>query len=276
MTNNFILIDGSYFCFYRYYSMLKWWKNCHPNIPLDDPINNEIFVEKYKNTFIEKIHDISKKLDIKNPILIVGKDCKRANIWRNELYKDYKGTRDRDQFKGGPIFKMVYDEDLFIQAGVNSILFHNKLEADDCIAIACNHLLMTYPDSKITIIANDKDYLQLREKRVQIINLEFTDISKSKWLTCLQNNKLVDDPTCDLFCKIIMGDISDNISSVLPKCGPKTALKYFNNRLLFESQLIKYNANDKYKLNTNLIDFKAIPVQLITEFIHLNIEKLLF
>ena len=26
----FIFIDGSYFCFYRYHSLLTWWKNAYP------------------------------------------------------------------------------------------------------------------------------------------------------------------------------------------------------------------------------------------------------
>ena len=30
MTLNFIFIDGSYFCFYRYYSTIAWWNNAFP------------------------------------------------------------------------------------------------------------------------------------------------------------------------------------------------------------------------------------------------------
>jgi hypothetical protein len=48
MPNTFIFIDGSYFCFYRYHSLLTWWKNAFPNDNLEDPYQNEIFVEKFK------------------------------------------------------------------------------------------------------------------------------------------------------------------------------------------------------------------------------------
>ena len=45
----FILVDGSYFCFFRYHALLTWWKNAHRDDPLGDiPIENEIFVEKFK------------------------------------------------------------------------------------------------------------------------------------------------------------------------------------------------------------------------------------
>ena len=36
-TKTFLFIDGSYFCFYRYHSLLTWWKNAYPEIVLDDP-----------------------------------------------------------------------------------------------------------------------------------------------------------------------------------------------------------------------------------------------
>jgi 5'-3' exonuclease len=64
-----------------------------------------------------------------------------------------------------------------------------------------------------------------------------------------------------------MGDPSDNISAVFPKCGPKTALKYFENEELF---LTKLNSSPdfqkKYQLNSTLVDFNNIPQELIAEF----------
>ena len=262
-NKNVIFIDGSYFCFYRYYSNLTWWKNAYPDITLIDPIENEIFLEKFKKTFYESLINISLKLNIENPILIVGKDCKRDNIWRNKIYPNYKSTRNNNNdFKGGPFFKLVYEDEMFIKGGVKDILYHSHLEADDCIAISTKYILQTYPSYKIYIITSDKDYLQLVEPRVQIYNLVYKNISQLKSST---NNS-----DCDLFCKIVMGDISDNITSVFPKCGPKTALKYYNNKELFNNKLQMLNAYEKYNLNKTLIDFKEIPPELIDEFIEQN------
>jgi 5'-3' exonuclease len=265
----FIFIDGSYFCFYRYHSLLTWWKNAYPEQSdvLLDPYQNQQFVEKFKKTFVEYVAKIPKSLKLdksERPIIIVGRDCKRENIWRNELFPNYKGTRangSEDGFMGGPFFKMAYDEKLFIQGGARSILKHPKLEADDCIAITVKHLLNKYPACNIYIITSDKDYLQLAQERVHLYNLAFKDLTEQKSCT--------GDANCDLFCKIVTGDVSDNIPSVFPKCGPKTALKYFENRDLFEKKLLESNAfQTQYELNRKIIDFNYIPEELVNEFMN--------
>ena len=71
----------------------------------------------------------------------------------------------------------------------------------------------------------------------------------------------------ELFCKMVMGDVSDNIPSVLKKCGPKTALKCFEDPIYFEERLKKENALEKYKLNQLLIDFNNIPDYLKEEYL---------
>ena len=269
----FIFIDGSYFCFYRYHSLLTWWKNAFPEDldVLQNPYQNDKFVDKFKKTFIDHIQKIPKNLKLDktiNPIIIVGKDCKRENIWRNQLFPNYKANRlQNDGFMGGPFFKMVYQDNLFIEGGAQTILQHPKLEADDCIAISVKYLLNTYITCNIYIITSDKDYLQLAQERVQIFNLAFKKLTEQKSST--------GDPNCDLFCKILTGDPSDNISSVFPKCGPKTAMKYYQNRDLLNTKLqesITYQT--AYKLNTTIIDFNNIPEELVNEFLHEFLQKL--
>jgi hypothetical protein len=64
-----------------------------------------------------------------------------------------------------------------------------------------------------------------------------------------------------------MGDISDNITSVFPKCGPKTALKYYENKELFQTKLNSSpDFQKRYQLNSTLVDFNNIPQELVTEF----------
>jgi len=267
----FIFIDGSYFCFYRYHSLLTWWKNAYPEEidVLQDPYQNQKFVEKFKKTFVETIQKIPRGLKLDKtikPIIIVGKDCKRENIWRNELFPNYKSNRSNgpeDGFMGGPFFKMAYEEELFIQGGACSILKHPKLEADDCIAISVKHLLNICPSCTIYIITSDKDYLQLAQDNVKLFNLTFKDLTEQK--SCTKNAE------CDLFCKILMGDVSDNIPSVFPKCGPKTALKYFENKELLEKKLKEAEIyRNTYALNKRIIDFNNIPEYLVSEFMNIK------
>ena len=260
----FIFIDGSYFCFYRYHSMLNWWKNAYPEEPLVDPFQSQKFVDKFIKIFIETVEEIPKKLGLHKdkfkPIIIVGKDCKREQIWRTKLFPEYKGTRVKeDSFMGGPFFKMVYEDELFGKGGAKAVLKHPHLEADDCIAISVKHVLNNYPDAQIYIITSDKDYLQLAKPNVQIYSLAYKKLTDQKSST--------GNPECDLFCKIVMGDISDNIKSVLKKCGPKTALKCYENRAYFDEKMKTENAYELYKLNETLVDFNKIPQQLVDEFL---------
>ena len=263
---NFVFIDGSYFCFYRYYSIVRWWKNAHPDEPLSDPFANPIFAEKFRKTFVEHVSGIPKNLNIQKEktIMIVGKDCKRENIWRNDFYDKYKATRT--PFAGGHAFKMAYEDNLFIEGGVKSIISHPKLEGDDSIALSVKYILNKYQNQNVNIyiITSDKDYLQLVEPRVQIFNLMFKNIAEQK--------SSVGDAKIDLFCKIVMGDTSDNIPSVLSKCGPKTALKCYHDKSYFDERMKKENAYDKWTKNQLLVDFNYIPQHLIDEFM-LNIDQ---
>jgi 5'-3' exonuclease len=262
-TPTFIFVDGSYFCFYRFYALINWWRNAFPDEPLEEPFKNTTFVEKFKKIFIETLRQLSKNLKLDktiNPILIVGKDCKRENIWRMDLFPQYKGNRQNDGFIGSPFFKMVYEEKLFQEGGAQAILSHPKLEADDCIAISVKYVLSKYPLCQIYIITSDKDYLQLNAHNVKLYNLAFKNIADKSSTGNSKN---------DLEIKIIMGDTSDNIPSVFPKCGPKTAEKCIQDPAFFKKKMSDNEAYYKqYELNSKLVNFDNIPIDLVNEFLH--------
>jgi 5'-3' exonuclease len=267
MNPTFIFVDGSYYCFYRFFALTNWWKNAYPNEPLVDPFQNKKFVDKFKKTFVENLQQIPKKLKIDkniNPILIVGKDCKREQIWRMDLFPQYKANRVQDGFMGGPFFKMAYEEELFQKGGAKAILKHPKLEADDCIALSVKHLLNTYPSCHIYIITSDRDYLQLNAHNVDLYNLTFKNIAEKS---------SIGDPKKDLELKIIMGDTSDNIPSVFPKCGPKTAIKCIEDEEFFKKKMADNpDFYKQYELNKILVNFENIPSELVSEFMN-SIKK---
>jgi 5'-3' exonuclease len=263
MNPTFIFVDGSYYCFYRYFALQQWWKNAYPDEPLDDPYQNQKFVDKFRKTFVENLEQIPKKLKIHKdpikPILIVGKDCKRENIWRNDIFKDYKANRLQDGFMGGPFFKMAYEEELFQKGGAKAILKHSRLEADDCIAISVKYLLNKYPLCKIYIITSDRDYLQLNAHNVNLYTLTYKNLADGKTAT--------GNAETDLKIKIIMGDTSDNIPSVFPKCGLKTAQKCVEDDEFFKKKMDNNpNFYAQYKLNEQLVNFDKIPENYIDEF----------
>ena len=71
-------------------------------------------------------------------------------------------------------------------------------------------------------------------------------------------------PQQALMVKIISGDASDNIKSIRPKVGEITAFKYITEKTEEFKKLLKENPEvaQRFVLNSKLVDFKNIPVEL--------------
>ena len=268
----FILIDTSYWIFYRYFAIIQWWKHANPDEDLfKNPYENKEFVEKFIKTFTESLEGFKKKQKLHKqrgkpeiPCTIIAcRDCPRKEIWRNALYDSYKETRDKDDsFMGGPFFKEVYqnNNEVLFKAGVNHVLHFPNLEADDVLAITKKQIRVKYPKAQIIIIANDHDYLQLLDDYTEIINFQQKNLRESK--------KVFPEPEKNLFYKIVLGDKSDNIFPIFKKCGPKTCEKYYDNNELFLEALKKESGSqEKYELNKKLVDFNEIPGTLVNQFL---------
>lgn len=79
-----------------------------------------------------------------------------------------------------------------------------------------------------------------------------------------------EDVSADEFLlgKILMGDKSDNITQVLPKCGQKTALKLVRDKALLKKRLSEsQDAIVQFKLNKKIISFKEIPQDLVDHIV---------
>ncbi len=293
----YLLIDGSYFVFYRFYAMMQWWKCKTKGEKLEKPIENEEFVNKFKTTFIDKIrylcqpefdYDWGKMETIK---IIVAKDCPRKTIWRMKLFEKYKGNRLTEaDFIGGPFFKMAYDG-LFKQAGVEHIVKYDTLEADDCIAILTKELLKD-PNNRVKIITSDTDYLQLYndcnckliDKKNGVHNLKIYNLRN-------KNNVVTFEKFIFRYCekydqqaswkrktyyallyKVIHGDKSDNIPQIIKPLSTKKFNMLYELHLK-DTQLMNYlkeqndNSWENFKLNTNLINFNCIPKELRCGFL---------
>ena len=260
IMNNYILIDNSYYTFYRYYALINWFKLAYPDEDQNEIHNNEIFIEKFKKIYIDKIKEIPRKLKInkQNYTIIAAFDCSRKNIWRNQYYDNYKTNRVQDEnFMGSKFFeigkKILLDENIMT-------IEYDKLEADDCIAILSKELINNKNSviNNIYIIANDMDYLQLCCENIKVLNLKYNYLNENKNST--KNNK------CDLFCKIVLGDKSDNINGLFKRCSRDKAIEYFNNIDLFIEKIKKENLYDMYLNNKKIIDFDEIPSDLYNNF----------
>lgn len=261
MSEAIFFIDASYFIFYRFYALLQWWNVAKKDEPLEVPIENTEFVEKFKTTFVEKLKEIPKKCGINTKktkvTMYAARDCPRQDIWRKEIFPEYKANRNYEGFQGGPFFAMAYAEDLFAQAGIIKTFMHPHLEADDCIAISVKRLQPTMPETPFYIIASDHDYLQLVSPTVHIVNLRFKHLADSKTGSY--------DARQNLFIKTVMGDTSDNIPAIFPKCGYVTAKKCYENEEFFEKKKTG-DSNSLFERNNRIINFNFIPKHLIDEF----------
>lgn len=253
----FLLIDTSYFIFFRYFATRTWYNFSNPGDKFDKDYiwsKNKIFVDKFVEKFILSLENLKKKHNINNNLnIIFCKDCPRKDIWRNKYLDCYKGSRtneNTDIIKD--FFSIVYNE-IFPILKKNDYNFINndRLEADDLIYLTKLYIREKKKiESKIVIISSDSDLLQLIDKNTLIIDL------KDK----LVNLKSSGDPKIDLEMKIICGDKSDNISSCFKNCGEKTVKKLINNKMELLSKFkLNPNSFDIYARNKILIDFSQIP-----------------
>lgn len=248
-----ILIDASYYVFYRYFATVRWFSFQKKEFDINTITENQEYISSFLKHMDTDLKKICKKwkTDIKN--IVFCTDCQRCKIWRNDIYKDYKGLRCQNINFNSNIFT-VFSE--FIEKkGIQKVWFE-RLEADDVIYLIQNRL-KTLCDQNIIIITNDNDYLQLADTNVSIINMQFKDIT----LRGNQNAK------SDLFNKAIYGDKSDNIKKIATFITKEKALQLCK---MEEKEIYKWlqdnNLMDKFNFNMNLISFENIPKIYVNEF----------
>lgn len=261
VDNDVVLVDLSYYVFYRYYATFNWFKTyMKMDVSKDDILKQPIFMEKYSKIFERTLCDIVKQSRVAWGNVILVKDCMREQIWRNQHFSAYKATREErlDTFNKD-IFWITYSElipKLKAQYGFQ-VVSHDSLEADDVIAILKHEIRQYNLSSIITIITNDNDYIQLADENTIVRNLQKKEIV----------SRVGCDPKLYLKKKVIMGDKSDNIPCIMKKIGPKTAEKLAAD----DEALIKIfdkhpEARTQFELNSLLIDLKMIPNELKDSF----------
>jgi 5'-3' exonuclease len=212
-----ILVDTSYWLYYRYFALRAWYKKAFPDPTRDANFDMEhnwlediIFMNKYRKLFIDNIKSLVRKYKSVMTNVVFCIDCSYKDIWRNSLTTDYKATRPESLKKKGfnsfnvfAYMKKDYLPQLQVQYGVK-ILYNAKCEADDVIGHMAPYLI-SRGIPKVYIIANDNDYLQICNTSIKMIK---GNISLS---VVPLDNDLLGSGEKYLIRKILLGDISDNI-----------------------------------------------------------------
>lgn len=266
----YLLIDLSYFVFYRYFAIVNFIKlsskNATPN--LENVLQNSEFMSKFDEMFEKTLLKIVKhnygikNLELSSDLQIIfAKDCSRANIWRVDHFQGYKACRDhakkRDHFDG-VIFEHVYNVILpKLMKKYYSIheFFVDRAEADDCIAVLIDCIRRENKENEIIVITNDNDYLQLMNRVRDIINLQGKSLKPKLIDGCSKKTML---------SKILIGDPSDNIKGVVSKTKAHHILNRFKIGDTFEQFGVGFTQKQKenYEFNTKMIDFDYIPTYI--------------
>lgn len=225
--------------------------------------------------------------------VVLVRDCKRAKNWRLLEFPQcaYKARRDKQRVKfDDRTFDIVYlDLIPYLESiGVKVISLDSIIpgthdmsestptpemvgcagaEADDIIGTVCIAINKKYPSKKVFIIGDDRDFVQLKNPMVEIVNLKGHDVFVRS-MQSLQDDieKYVKDtdvcvnktPEMLLINKIVMGDRSDNILS----CGrlskaEATLLTVCPDAL---DRMIKSNASfgERFEMNRRMMDMNSI------------------
>jgi len=192
--------------------------------------------------------------------MIIVRDCPRETIWRMSIYPEYKATRKNTcsyknkKYNIGNIFKHIYNklypelEELY---GFKIVKIDNA-EADDVIAVLANKITECDKSRLIVIISNDNDYLQLVNQKTLIWSLQ----------NKLLNTKVEMTAQEMLLRKILKGDESDNIPSLVGNMQEKDIVELIQNKDKFEEWLNNDKHRELYENNRTLIDFNYIPSDL--------------
>lgn len=264
----YLIIDTSYFVFYRYYALISYFKlrneDFNPNdFKMDDAFITQfsILFEKCLLTLLKQHFGIIRK-KFTNITVIFALDCFRSNIWRLDLFPEYKANRDiptrsNDLFDGR-IFEHVHNEILpylMKKYSFIRVICNPKAEADDIVAITVNYFKEEprFENEQSVIITNDHDYLQLLDTVDSMYNLQGKSLSTKRLSGCAEKNMLL---------KVLVGDPSDNIKGIFTKKKVTALLSKHDDVEPIEKEIQEIASKEQlntYYLNKSLISFDNIP-----------------
>jgi 5'-3' exonuclease len=257
-SKNIILIDSSYYVFYRYFATMRWFMFQNKVFDIPTITENEEYISYFTKHTQSDITKICRKWKtVKENIVFCG-DCQRCDIWRNDIYKDYKGNRITNENFNGDIF--VVFEKILNDMSIQKQIF-DRLEADDIVFLIQKELKKN-PMNNIVIITNDNDYLQMVDKNIEIFNMQFKDISQ----------RGLCDPKTDLYQKILFGDKSDNIIKISPNMTKQKSIEISKMDIEdIHDWATKENVLENFELNMKLISFDHIPAEIVKNFYKNNV-----
>ena len=161
---HFLILDGSYFLFFRYHAMRRWWQHARREGEPEDPLESERYRASFVKNFSKKLAGLAKLVGHdadRGPLIgILAEDCAPGTCWRRTIWEPYKATR-KDDARAHAHFHLVRELNLFAHEALNARLSYPGLEGDDCIAITTAEIQRKHPDAQVDIVSSDGDFKQL-------------------------------------------------------------------------------------------------------------------
>ena len=275
------VVDGSYFSYFVLFGAVSEFQKRMPDVAatwikppeevdqahLPDLLNCEEFKKILKQFTMKRLETVDwiakenfqDEIDMASGVdIIFAMDDRVSYSFRKKLYPEYKAQRAlvKRSFQLQPIKDYITNV-LFKELEVEEkhgyrLVKVEGAEGDDVIATT----LMNFKDKYLAamLVASDHDFLQIDGVR------EFDLFGREAKRDLGGEEVSADDY---LLGKILMGDKSDNIKQVFPKCGPKTALKWTKDKSALKTTLKEsQDASSRYLLNKKIISFKEIPSEL--------------
>ena len=292
MKKVLLIVDGSYIAFVCNFRAFKTWQEQYAGMDtctirppdetdqdnLPDLVNESQWFKKcLYNAAVDKLNSIATIVENSTGMLypqsnfvdtIIAKDSKLVKSFRYSLYPEYKLTRKlnrakRGQYKIGPVFDELYANVFPSIFGEHVVqLMVDGAEGDDVIASIARSQRIAEDYEKIILISSDRDFVQLQIDRP----VSQYDAKGEMVLPKLKHGSEVVDltPQQALMIKIISGDSSDNIKPIKPKIGEIRAYKYITEKTDEFKKMLREEPEvaQHLILNSKLIDFKNIPVEL--------------
>lgn len=260
----YLLVDSSYVSFHRFFSTLIWYNNMYPDQEICDDyewVENEIFMKHFDESYMKNLLKFKNMYNVPFENMIIVRDCPRETIWRMNIFREYKATRKNTcnyknkKFSVGNIFKHIYNNlypKLEEQYKFKIIKVENA-EADDVIAVLTNRIREIDKSRLVVIISNDNDYLQLVNEKTLIWSLQ----------NKLLNTKVEISAEEILLKKILKGDESDNIPSIVGHMSDKDLMEIIKDKVKLDKWLnVNTERKNMFLENQKLIDFKFIPEEI--------------
>lgn len=260
--NNVLLIDTSFVVFNRYLAGVSYGRKCGTYIEQDRaaghpcPQASEDELTTFGDGFRQTLMKLMRTYNAAANNVIFMVDCSRSAIWRMDVLQTYKGTRTSPRDFPSNVFSHFYNvilKDLKETLGVKSISCP-RAEADDIAYVLSKHY--SGLGKNVTLLTLDSDYAQMVGPKVSVHDLKGNCILEK---ACKKAGTEAGDAQAYLLAKCIQGDVSDCITSIRPKVGPKTALKLARDPELLAKELENPETRAKYELNRKLIDLSRMP-----------------